>query len=70
MSRRATFRNGRVELKPPADWPAGEALGIRGKDWPQTPEEKEDWLKLVTYDSDFANVTGLRVNWKADLPSQ
>ncbi len=54
MSRRATFRNGRVELSKPADWlegceldvsPVGESLGISEEDWPKTPEEIEEWIR-------------------------
>ncbi len=42
-----TFRNGRVELDEPVDWPDGsrvevsaesESIGMREEDWPQTPE--------------------------------
>ena len=59
MSRvRATYKNGQVKLKGPADWPEGceldvgpfrEASVIDEEDRPRTPAEIEGWLQW--YDS-------------------
>ena len=49
----ATFRNGHVEFDHKVDWPdgtrlevmpTGTNLGLDESDWPQTPEEKAEWL--------------------------
>jgi hypothetical protein len=50
----ATFRNGHVELDNAASWPEGtrlevapatKKLGLDESEWPQTPEEKAQWLE-------------------------
>ncbi len=57
---KGTWKNGRIVLDRPIDWPDGcrlaiaplaeeETLGIREEDWPTTPEAMADWLKW--YDS-------------------
>ena len=57
---KGTWKNGRIVLDGPIDWPDGcrlaiaplpeeEIVGIREEDWPTTPEAMADWLKW--YDS-------------------
>jgi hypothetical protein len=57
---KGTWKNGRIVLDRPIDWPDGcrlaiaplpeeETLGIREEDWPTTPEAMADWLSW--YDS-------------------
>jgi hypothetical protein len=57
---KGTWKNGRIVLDRPIDWPDDcrlaiapltdeEILGIREEDWPTTPEAMADWLKW--YDS-------------------
>jgi hypothetical protein len=48
----ATFHNGHVELDAAVSWPEGTRLevipaktklGLDESEWPETPEEKEEW---------------------------
>jgi hypothetical protein len=53
----ATFRNGQVELDHAASWPEGtrlevgpaaKKLGLDETEWPETPQEKAEWLEWFT----------------------
>ena len=52
----ATFRNGQVEFDHPVRWPEGtrlevspkvQKIGLDESEWPETPEEKAEWLRWL-----------------------
>jgi hypothetical protein len=52
----ATLRNGHVELDHAVDWPDGirlqvspadKKLGLEESEWPNTPEEKAEWIRWL-----------------------
>jgi len=74
-----TWRDGRILLDEPADWPEGcrivvtpqhaqreeQWLGITEEEWPRTPEALADWLKWLDSIEPVEMTPEEEANWLA-----
>ena len=73
MSITGTYRDGKVELDAPVDWPdgarvevsAGEKIGMTEAEWPTTPEGIAELVKRIVASEPVVLTPDEEAEWKA-----